>query len=173
MPTLKAKGLQWLKGFHLLAVSCWIGGAVSLISLYFLKADITDGRVLYGINQSLHHVDMSIVVVPGAIGCLLTGLAYSLFSNWGFFKHTWLTVKWIVTISAIIFGTFFLGPWESTMMDISGKLGMASLGNSAYLYNQTMNLIFGTLQVVILMITVFISIFKPWRAKKRSMSKAD
>ena len=53
MPKLKAKGLQWLKGFHLLAVSCWIGGAVSLISLYFLKAGISDGRVLYGINQSL------------------------------------------------------------------------------------------------------------------------
>jgi len=168
MPKLKAKGLQWLKGFHLLAVSCWIGGAVSLISLYFLKNGVTDGAVLYGINQSLHHVDMSIVVVPGAIGCLLTGLIYSLFSNWGFFKHTWLTVKWVVTLSAIAFGTFFLGPWESTMMEISGKLGMASLGNSAYLYNQQMNLLFGTLQVVILMITVFISIFKPWRAKKRS-----
>ena len=168
MPKLKAKGLQWLKGFHLLAVSCWIGGAVSLISLYFLKAGISDGRVLYGINQSLHHVDMSIVVVPGAIGCLLTGLAYSLFSNWGFFKHTWLTVKWVVTLSAIVFGTFFLGPWESAMMEISGKLGMTSLGNSAYLYNQKMNLLFGTLQVVILMVTLFISIFKPWRAKKRS-----
>ncbi len=168
MPKLKAKGLQWLKGFHLLAVSCWIGGAVSLISLYFLKAGISDGRVLYGINQSLHHVDMSIVVVPGAIGSLLTGLIYSLFSNWGFFKHTWLTVKWIVTLSAIVFGTFFLGPWESTMMEISGTLGMASLGNAAYLWNQTMNLFFGTLQVVILMITVFISIFKPWKTKKRS-----
>ncbi len=173
MPKLKAKGLQWLKGFHLLAVSCWIGGAVSLISLYFLKSGVTDGAVLYGINQSLHHVDMSIVVVPGAIGCLLTGLIYSLFSNWGFFKHTWLTVKWVVTLSAIVFGTFFLGPWEATMMEISGKLGMASLGNSAYLYNQQMNLLFGTLQVVILMITVFISIFKPWRAKKRSVPKAD
>jgi len=168
MPKLKAKGLQWLKGLHLLAVSCWIGGAVSLISLFFLKSGVSDGAVLYGINQSLHHVDMSIVVVPGAIGCLLTGLAYSLFSNWGFFKHTWLTVKWIVTLSAIAFGTFFLGPWESTMMDISGKLGMASLGDSAYLWNQTMNLVFGTLQVVILMVTVFISIFKPWKAKKRS-----
>ncbi len=168
MPTLKPNEVKWLKGLHLLAVSCWVGGAVSLISLYFLKAGITDGRVLYGINQSLHHVDMSIVVVPGAIGSLLTGLAYSLFTNWGFFKHNWLTFKWIITVAAIVFGTFFLGPWESTMMEISGKLGMAALGDAAYLYNQKMNLWFGTLQVLILMGTIFVSILKPWKSKKEA-----
>ncbi len=168
MPKLSANGVKWLKGFHLIAVACWVGGAVSLISLYFLKSAITDGRVLYGINQSLHHVDMSIVVVPGATGSLLTGLTYSLFTNWGFFKHNWLTFKWIVTVAAIVFGTFFLGPWESNMMEISGKLGMASLGDAAYLYNQRMNLFFGTVQVLILMITLFVSIFKPWKSKKET-----
>ncbi|MGD9159334.1 MAG: hypothetical protein PVG39_13055 [Desulfobacteraceae bacterium] len=39
MPKMSAKGLKWLKGFHLLAVSCWIGGGVSLILLYFLNMD--------------------------------------------------------------------------------------------------------------------------------------
>ena len=32
--------------------------------------------------------------------------------------------------------------------------------------NQKMNLFFGALQCLILMITVFISIFKPWKKKK-------
>ena len=166
MPKLKAKGLKWLKGFHLIAVSCWIGGAVSLLLLYFLKNGVTDGNVLYGINKSIHHVDMVVVVIPGASGCLITGLIYSSFSNWGFFKHTWMIFKWIVMIVTILFGTFFLGPWETNMMEISGKLGMSSLINSEYLYNENMNLIFGTIQVLVLMITVFISIFKPWKSRK-------
>lgn len=166
MIKLKRKGLKWLKGFHLIAVSSWIGGALSLILLYFLKKDVNDGQILYGINQSIHHVDMVVVVIPGAFGCLLTGLIYSTFSNWGFFKHGWLTFKWIVTIVAILFGTFYLGPWETNMMEISGKLGMESLVNSDYLYNQRMNLIFGTVQCLILLITVFISIFKPWKKRK-------
>ena len=119
---LKSQQLKWLKCFHLIAVSCWVGGAVSLMLLYFLKSGVTDGGVLYGINQSIHHVDKIVVVIPGAFGCLVTGLIYSSFSNWGFFKQTWLIFKWIVTVSAIIFGTFFLGPWETTMMEISGKL---------------------------------------------------
>jgi hypothetical protein len=166
MPALKSKGLRWLKSFHLIAVSCWVGGGVSLILLYFVKSGVTDGGVLYGINQSIHHVDKVVVVIPGAFGCLVTGLIYSLFSNWGFFKHTWLIFKWIVTVSAILFGTFFLGPWETTMMEISGKLGMSSLSDQAYVYNERMNFIFGVIQVLILITTLFISVFKPWKPKK-------
>ncbi len=64
MKKLSAKGVKWLKGFHLIAVASWIGGAVSLLAMYFLKEGVTDGRVLYGINQSIHHVDMNIVVFP-------------------------------------------------------------------------------------------------------------
>ena len=146
MRKLGAKGQKWLKGFHLVAVSCWIGGGVSLILLYFLKNGVEDGNILYGINQSIHHVDIAVVVIPGALGCLFTGLIYSSFSNWGFFKHGWMIFKWIVTVVAILFGTFFLGPWETTMMEISGKFGISSLGNPEYLYSQKMNLIFGATQ---------------------------
>jgi uncharacterized membrane protein len=163
---LNAKGLRWLKGFHLVTVACWVGGAVSLILLYFLKDGVSDGGALYGINQSIHHVDTFVVVIPGAIGCLVTGLIYSAFSNWGFFKHAWLIFKWIVTVTAILFGTFFLGPWEKAMMVISGNLGISSLTDQAYLYNQKMNLLFGAIQVLLLMVTIFISIFKPWKNKK-------
>ena len=74
--------------------------------------------------------------------------------------------KWMVTVAAILFGTFYLGPWETTMMEISGKLGMPALSDPDYLYNQRMNLFFGALQCLILMVTVFISIFKPWRKRK-------
>ena len=165
MPKLSAKGLKWVKGFHLVTVSCWIGGGVSLILLYFLKNGVENGNILYGINQSIHHVDIAVVVIPGALGCLITGLIYSSFSNWGFFKHGWMIFKWIVTVAAILFGTFFLGPWETTMMEISGKLGISSLSNPEYLYNQKMNLIFGATQVLVLMVTVFISIFKPWKKR--------
>ena len=164
MKKLQPRHLRWLKVLHLTCVSCWIGGAVSLLLLYFLKSNIDDGAILYGINRSIHHVDMAVVVVPGAIGCLLTGLAYSTLSNWGFIKQRWITVKWIITVLAILFGTFFLGPWETAMMNISGELGLEALGDQEYLYNQRMNLWFGTLQAMTLVFTVWISVFKPWRS---------
>jgi hypothetical protein len=142
-----------------------------LLLLYFLKSGIDDGAILYGINQSIHHVDMAVVVIPGAIGCLLTGLAYSTLSNWGFIKQRWIAVKWVITVSAILFGTFFLGPWETAMMNISGDLGLAALEDQAYLYNQRMNLWFGSLQVTILFFTVWISVFKPWRSASQKKKR--
>ena len=163
MYKLGPTGLKWLKGLHLCTVSCWIGGGVALLLLYFLKGGVRDGGVLYGVNQAIHHVDMAVVVVPGAFGCLLTGLAYSLLSGWGFFRHGWIICKWVVTVSAILFGTFYLGPWETEMMRISGDIGILSLTDHQYLYNQTMNGVFGTVQVAVLVVTVFISIFKPWK----------
>lgn len=150
----------------MICVSCWLGGAISLLLLYFLKDGVSDGNILYGINRSIHHIDISVVVIPGAFGCLITGFIYSMFSNWGFFKQNWLIFKWIVTIGAILFGTFFLGPWETEMMNISGDLGVTALTDLKYLYNEKMNLIFGSVQCFILMITIFVSIFKPWKKKE-------
>ncbi len=166
MKKLGANGLRWLKGFHLIAVSCWVGAIVVLMLLYFLKKGVTDGGVLYGINQSIHHADIWVVVTPGAFGCLGTGLIYSIFSNWGFFKHNWITVKWVVIAIAILSGTFLLGPWETTMLDISGKLGIAALNDPAYLYSEKMNFIFGLVQGFLLIFVIFISVFKPWKKKK-------
>ena len=57
LPKLRPRNLRWLKIIHLIAVSCWIGGAVALLMLYFLKESVTDGAALYGINQASHHVD--------------------------------------------------------------------------------------------------------------------
>jgi hypothetical protein len=168
MIRLGAAGQKWLKGLHLVAVASWIGGGISLLVLYFLKPGVTDGGVLYGINQAAHHVDRWVVVVLGAFGCLLTGLAYSLLTGWGFVKHGWVLFKWAVTLSAIVFGTLGLGPWERTMMTISGQLGMDAVTNVSYLYNQDMNFAWGCVQVAVLLATVFVSIFKPWKNLRKS-----
>ncbi|WP_338667565.1 hypothetical protein [Pseudodesulfovibrio methanolicus] len=156
-------GRKWLKGLHLCTVACWVGGGVALILLYFLKSGVTDGGVLYGMNRAIHHVDSYVVVIPGAFGCLLTGLAYSLFTGFGFVKHGWVILKWAVTVSAIAFGTVCLGPWERAMMDISGRLGAGALSDAAYLHNERMNFIWGLVQVAVLAATVFVSVFKPWK----------
>jgi len=155
-----------LKGLHLVAVSCWIGGAASLILLSFSKAGITDGNVLYGINLSIHHIDMAIVVIAGAVGCLVTGLLYSLFSTWGFLKYRWIAVKWVATVAAILFGTFFLGPWEESMMTISRELGILSLADETYLQSRRMNMIGGFFQCGLLICLVFLSVLKPWGRNK-------
>jgi hypothetical protein len=69
----------------------WLGGAVALTLMNFLlRAD--DGMQLYGINISMKLID-DFVIIPGGVGSLLTGLLYSIFTNWEWFKHKWITTK--------------------------------------------------------------------------------
>jgi hypothetical protein len=59
-----------------------------------------------------------------------------------------------------------LGPLEIAMLEISGKLGISALSDQTYLYSERMNFIFGTVQCFLLIFTLFISVFKPWKKKK-------
>lgn len=168
MVKLGIGGQKWLKGLHMCAAACWVGGGAALILLYFLKPGVTDGAELYGINRAIHHVDTFVVVIPGAFGCLITGLAYSLFTGFGFFRHGWVILKWAVTLTAIVFGTVCLGPWEKAMMHISGVLGIDALHDAAYLHNEQMNFVWGLAQVAVLVGMVFVSVFKPWKNLRKT-----
>ena len=168
MYKLKKNVLKILKLLHLLAACCWIGGAASLSVLNLSQRTSDTEGVLYGINTASHLIDMWIVVVFGALGCLITGFLYGLLTNWGFFKHTWLIWKWILTIAAILSGTFFLGVWESSMLEMSREMGQAALQDNAYLSVKTRHLMLSSVQIAALIFMVWLSVFKPWGKKADS-----
>jgi hypothetical protein len=162
---LTAKETQWLKVLHILCVCAWIGGQMSFILLQNIKYQLALPAHQYAVLASLKVID-DIVIVGGAIGCLLTGLVYSLMTPWGFFKHRWLSVKWVATVSLILFGTFFLGPWINDMAAISAKEYAAALVNPIYLYDEEMNMTWGNIQFGINICLVIISVLKPWKRLK-------
>jgi len=122
---------------------------------------------LYGINLSMKLID-DFVIIPGGVGSLLTGLLYSIFTNWGWFKHKWVTTKWAINLFGVIFGTFWLGPWLNAMPPISKIEGLKALINPVFAHNQRMLYIFGTFQLATIIFAVFISILKPWKRRKTS-----
>ena len=164
MKKIGPKGQRWLKGVHLFFICAWVGAAVCLVLMsFFLKA--ADGKELYGINRSLKFID-DFIIIPGALGCLITGILYAVFTKWGFFKHTWIIVKWIICVGGIIFGTFWLGPWLNHLVPISETRGLNALTDPVYVHNKTMNMWFGTLQAFTLVFALFVSVLKPWKKKK-------
>jgi len=149
-----------------------------MVLLTLVKRQPVSGDDIYAIAASLKILD-DYVIIPAALGSLITGLLFSCFTNWGFFKYDWITVKWIITIATILFGTFFLGPWNDTAVAISYTERLFSLDNSVYLRCKLMLSIFGVLQAAVLIVTVFISVIKPWgdtrpgrRHKKSPVSNA-
>ena len=164
MKKLGAKGQKWLKGFHIVFACMWIGAAVCLALMnVFLKA--TDGMQLYGINVAMKFID-DFVIIPGAMGSLLTGLLYSLFTGWGWFKHNWIMVKWLINLYGVIFGTFWLGPWVNRLPSISKAIGLEALSHPGFVHSTTMVKYWGTFQLGTLIFAVFISILKPWKKQR-------
>lgn len=161
---LSAKGMKILKVIHLVCAIVWFGSAVSLNLLPHL-VEVEDAAGMYWKAELLEAIDMKILV-PGAIGCLITGILYGAFTNWGFFRHRWLTVKWVLTVFMILFGTFFMGPLVRENVEI-GKALMQGEGDAAqYWQNLTYNGYAGLLQLVLLMIVTIISVYKPWKRQR-------
>ena len=61
-------------------------------------------------SNILFYIDF-IIVGPGAGGCLATGLIYSLYGNWGFFKFRWITLKYVINILFITYGMLVFLPF--------------------------------------------------------------
>ena len=164
MAQLTKNGIKTLKAIHYVTVSCWVGTALVLLLLN-IRNDIavTDGMLL-GINTASHLADIWILV-PGAVGCLLTGLVFALFTPWGFFKHKWLTFKWLLTVACILIGTFFLGVWEEEMLSISRTLGNVALTDSIYQTVRAKHFWVSCVQIIALLVMVLISVFRPWSRK--------
>lgn len=164
MGNLSVKGQKWLKCLHIYSAAVWVGCATVLtIMPFFIKPE--HGSDLAGILSALNFIEL-FILVPGAIGTFLTALVYSIWTNWGWFKHNWIIVKWIICIFGMIFGTFYLGPWVGEMSQIAQNKGMEAFTDSLYLSTRYKVLTFGTLQTSTVIFAVFISTLKPWKKKK-------
>jgi hypothetical protein len=163
MKKMSARAQKWLKSFHILFAGLWVGAAVSLSLKQFI-INPRDGMELYGITATLKFID-DFILIPGAIGSLLTALIYSLWTNWGWFKHRWITVKWCINILGVILGTFFLGPWLNGLPPIAQRLGLTALSDTTFSHNRRMLMIFGTFQAATIAFAFFISTLKPWRKR--------
>jgi hypothetical protein len=167
---IKPQGVKILKMFHLFFAFCWIIGGVALCLLFYIIFPRAGDDVY--LHARIVQVVDDWLIIGGAVGTLLTGLIYSLWTNWGFFKHRWISLKWLMITLQILFGTFVLGPCINGNVGISGRLGGAALSDSAFLHNVLVSQAGGTAQLLLLLAILVISVQKPWK-KPSPASKAQ
>lgn len=171
MKKLPPKGQRWLKGLHSFFACMWVGAAIVLsVKQFFISP--SNGGELCGITSTMNFIDV-FIIIPGAIGVLLTAVIYSIWTNWGWFKHNWITVKWIICVYGVVFGTYPLGSWMNGLANLSKEHGMAALTDPTYLHNKIMLYIFGTFQACTLIFAVFITALKPWKKRAKARLKTN
>ncbi|MDR1678091.1 MAG: DUF2269 family protein [Deltaproteobacteria bacterium] len=168
MPTIGSKGLKILKFLHLIAAGLWLGGSLGLnLMIIGLPVAKNDGQ-LYGFNVACKFID-DMVVIPGAIGCLLTGFLISLLTQWGFTKHRWVIIKWCLTVFCILFGIFFLSPTVNNQPLISSQEGLLALANNDYVKNYYVSLRGGLFQLFLIFFMFWLSVFRPLKGRGRGL----
>lgn len=156
-------GQKWLKTVHLLAAILWIGCGIAMNLLRVtITPDTPEGMAV--LSLAIKILD-NLLILGGVIGILVTAIVYGVWTKWGFFKQRWLTVKWIMTVVMILIGWIIMGPavngnvqppeWYATNMDVYNS----NLGISA---------VWGPIQLLLLGGVLVISVFKPWKAKKKA-----
>lgn len=90
---------KFMLAAHIAASVGWVGAAVAYIALDVTAATSRDPQLL-----RVAYVGMDLIVraviVPLAVGSLLTGLAVSLGTKWGLFRHWWVVISLLLTVLA-------------------------------------------------------------------------
>ena len=165
MKKITPQAMKLLKMFHIFFALCWVVSALILLSLLVIPHP-QSGDELYMRSRIVQIVD-DYFIIPGALGSLATGLIYGMGTNWGFFKHTWIAIKWVLTILQIAFGTFVLGPYVNNNVILADQVrDIALLNDPVFRGNVLTTLICGAAQFALLLFMVVISVQKPWKSRR-------
>jgi len=165
MKKLSVKQKNWLLSAHVAVGSIWFGTALCMVAIALYNRNTVNGDELYAINSVLKLLD-DFVIIPTAVLSLVTGGLLCWLTIWGFFKYYWVIVKWVMTVSLIVIGTMWLGPWTNAITAISQTERIQAWQNPLYVFDQKAVLIGATIQTGCILAIVAISVIKPWGRRK-------
>ncbi|MBW4646372.1 MAG: hypothetical protein KME23_25840 [Goleter apudmare HA4340-LM2] len=161
MLKLNVKQRNWLLAAHVSFAALWTGTVFSMFLLALSNQDSNNADVRHTLHSAINLLD-DYVVIPAAIGSVLTATFLCWLTNYGFMKFWWVITKWFLTISLIVFGTFWLYPWSVTAESIVKTKGLIALADRVYVLDAKGVLIGGAVQTVFLLFIIAISVIKPW-----------
>lgn len=164
MKMLSSKGMKTLKVCHLIFIMMWTIG-VLMMGLLYWRPSLNSLEFLY--NQTTALFIDYILVIPGAILAVITGIIYGIKTKWGFFKYLWLKVKWIVGIAIIIIGTFGLHPLALEIIEQASVTANVATSFPVDYFGVKLSIVnwMALIQGVGLLFLIWVSVFKPWNKK--------
>ncbi len=152
---------SWLLSVHISFAALWTGTVLSMFLLSLRNTKSTSANVLNALDSAINLLD-DWIVIPSAIGSVITATFLCWGTSYGFTKFYWVITKWILTTGLIIFGTFWLFPWGNTAEKLSGKEGLHALSNGVYAFDAKAVLVGTAIQALFLFVIIAISVLKPW-----------
>lgn len=86
---------------HVVASVGWFGAVVAFLVLTVAGMTSQDGQMVRTVYRAVEPITL-FAIAPFATASLITGLASSLGTSWGLFRHYWVVFKVVLTILAMI-----------------------------------------------------------------------
>lgn len=160
------------KTIHTCAACSWIGGGFAVLVLLNNSSHTNNSDELFAFNYAITSID-DFLIRPAAALSVMSGAFLCLTSRWGVTKYRWIIFKWIVTISAMAFGLFYLDPCMKELAQSSKMFRDLAIPDSTYQKIFTTGVIAGYLQTAILLTLVLVSIFKPGFCAPETKNRTD
>jgi uncharacterized protein with FMN-binding domain len=158
---LPPKALKILTGLHLICLGLVMGAAAGL--LVSLRLMYTRGDNLDHLTADLFQATLvNGLFIWALYGLLATSIAFSLFSSWGFSRHTWMVLKWVGLALMVLCSANWLIPAVDGMAALSD--GLYSIPDAGERYSALFRQAAAMASVVIGIgvILVGLSVFKPF-----------
>lgn len=163
MRKFSSTGLKVLKMLHILMIVFFLGGILSSFAL-LMKLDLSNFDEVYS-SYKIFNIISDNVVKIGAQGTILLGAVYGFFTKWGFIKHKWLAVKWILFIAQTFIGILIVDKLMMANMALLEAEKALALTNPAFIHNHFARLDVVILQIGLTLIALILSVMKPGRSR--------
>ena len=104
---------------HVASSVGWLGAVVVFLALAAVGLTSDDGQTVRGAYLVMEAAAW-FALVPFAFASLLTGLAQSLGTTWGLFRHYWVLFKLVINVFSTIVLLTYMETFSS-MADIAGN----------------------------------------------------
>jgi uncharacterized protein with FMN-binding domain len=158
-------GKKILLSIHILLISIWIGTLIAILLLLLVKQTQFNIGSFPALDKTVFLLFDSIII-KDSIAVAITGLLFSMFTTWGFFRFNWITIKWVSIVGLALIIMFLQGPVVNGMASLSDVFLQEVRNNPDYLKFEHRTIIYTLIQLCLLTFIVFISVLKPWGQRK-------
>jgi ring-1,2-phenylacetyl-CoA epoxidase subunit PaaE len=152
-----------LKAVHIALAAVWVGTAFA--GLFVLTA-VMDRHTVVGTVAVVRWLDL-LIWIPVNVLTLVTAIVFSVRTRWRFFKHGWVTAKYLINLVPLTLGGPLLAPPMVTMAELTDKRGEAAYDLAEFTAARTRFTVLLTVLLMLLLAAVYLSVFKPKALDRR------
>jgi len=156
-------GLKLLKMSHMLLIVLFLGGILSSFAL-IMKLNLSNFDEVYLTYKSFNIISDNVVKL-GAQGMILLGAVYGFFTKWGFIKHKWLALKWILFIAQTFIGILVVDKLMMANLALLETEKVLALSDPVFIHNHFLRLYVVITQIGLTLMALVLSVLKPGRSR--------